>query len=315
MPVTILDAWTSTADLPAGAHAHAASAGNNRCGLLAFTHEQMGGGGLTISTQVTWGGENVTEITDIVAGDITAYHNLLWLGFLTESQIANMVGSTVVVAFDNDDVNPGDGVGPFDNAKAESAFYQDVDQAALPDPNDDNTTGTGTASAILPADTATINIPLDAKAVVVAVSGQGTAADEITAATGYTARVSVLGPTNGHSIFAFDRDATTADASHNPSFPCASANRLAASIIVLEFEAAAPVLDQDGFQFINDDGSEITATDIAAEDTNINRPRETNTRLRVQVDTTIGDPPAATRTLQYKEVADPADEWRDVPLT
>lgn len=82
-----------------------------------------------------------------------------------------------------------------------------------------------------------------------------------------------------------------------------------------DISSGVAVLDQDGFQFINDDGSESAATDIAAEDTNITRDADENTRLRIQVDTTGGDPDAATRTLQYKEVADSANEWRDVPLT
>ncbi len=73
--------------------------------------------------------------------------------------------------------------------------------------------------------------------------------------------------------------------------------------------------DQDGFQFINDDGSESGATDLAAEDTNITAGKESNVRLRVQIDSVGDDPPSVTRTLQYKEVGDPSGEWRDVPLT
>lgn len=85
---------------------------------------------------------------------------------------------------------------------------------------------------------------------------------------------------------------------------------------VVAFEVQANLAyDQDGFQFINDDGSESTATDLAAEDTNISRDRELNTRLRIQIDTTNADPPTEQTALQYKEVGDPADEWRDVPLT
>lgn len=72
---------------------------------------------------------------------------------------------------------------------------------------------------------------------------------------------------------------------------------------------------QDGFQFINDDGTEITATDLAAEDTNITRDKALNTRLRIQIDTTLGAPPSVQNTLQYKEVGDSGSEWRDVPLT
>lgn len=235
----ILDSWISTADLVASTHSHAASAGSNRVGVLMFTHEQQGGGGLTISTTVTWGGQDVTEVKDFFTGGVGGYHDLLWVGILDEAGIDAMSGSDVVVVFDNDDVSgPPDGTGPFGNAKAQSAFYEDVDQGSLPTPNVDNDTGTGTASAIVIARSGTLNVIADAKVVVCAVSGQGTTADEITAATGYTIRASVIGATNDHSCFAFDRDAVTSDATHNPSFPCASANRLGIVAIALENAAA-----------------------------------------------------------------------------
>lgn len=100
----------------------------------------------------------------------------------------------------------------------------------------------------------------------------------------------------------------TPDIEWNPN----TANATIIGYIAFELQ---PVYDQDGFQFINDDGSETTATDLAAEDTNVTQPKTTNTRLRVQTDITAGEPPSATRTLQYKEVGDPDAEWRDVPLT
>lgn len=70
--------------------------------------------------------------------------------------------------------------------------------------------------------------------------------------------------------------------------------------------------DQDGFRFYDDDGSESAATALAAEDTNISRGKNTNTRLRVQTDNT-GDAPTQQATLQYNKVGD--SDWRDVPLT
>jgi len=236
MPVTILDAWTNTADLVAGAHSHAASAGSNRIGVLMFTHEQQGGGGLTISGTVTWGGQNVTEVADFFTGSVTSYHDLLWVGIMLEAQIAAMSGSTVSQAFDNDDVSgPPDGTGPFGNAKAQSAFYQDVVQKT-PD-EVDNDTGTGTASSIVIARTGSLNVATDSKAVVCAVSGQGSTSDDINIATGYTNEAEIIGATNDHSCFAFHRTATTSDATHNPSFPCTSANRLGIVGLELEFEA------------------------------------------------------------------------------
>ncbi len=80
-------------------------------------------------------------------------------------------------------------------------------------------------------------------------------------------------------------------------------------------DASATFYDQDGFQFIKDNGSESAAGILAQEDTDITRNKGLNTRLRIQVDTTNLAPPSEQNTLQYKEVGDPDDEWRDIPLT
>lgn len=83
---------------------------------------------------------------------------------------------------------------------------------------------------------------------------------------------------------------------------------------VIEWAILTFTSDQDGFRFYNDDGSESAATAIAAEDTNISRAKETNTRLRTQTDFT-GDPPTQQLGLEYRKVGDAATEWRLIPLT
>lgn len=62
-------------------------------------------------------------------------------------------------------------------------------------------------------------------------------------------------------------------------------------------------IDQEGFRFRNDDGDEDEATWIASQDTNINRPSNTNTRLRMLLNATE-NPDTAQYQLEYKKSTD-----------
>ncbi len=59
-------------------------------------------------------------------------------------------------------------------------------------------------------------------------------------------------------------------------------------------------LEQEGFKWRNDDGTEITATDLAAQDANITRWRNVNTRLRMLINAT-GNPDPAQFRLEYRK--------------
>lgn len=75
---------------------------------------------------------------------------------------------------------------------------------------------------------------------------------------------------------------------------------------------AAVTLEQEGFRFRDDTGSESAAAWLAAQDTNISRPRDLNTRLRMLVNAT-GDPASQALTLQYRKQGDTdALAWRSV---
>ena len=83
-----------------------------------------------------------------------------------------------------------------------------------------------------------------------------------------------------------------------------------------EFEVAgdtASTLDQEGFRFRNDDGSESAATWKQLQDVDDSVAKATNTRLRVLLDST-GDPGSEQFQLEYKETADGTIEYRKVPL-
>ncbi|MFI5401309.1 MAG: hypothetical protein ACHQ1G_00005, partial [Planctomycetota bacterium] len=74
---------------------------------------------------------------------------------------------------------------------------------------------------------------------------------------------------------------------------------LDATVFLIEFvAAAAPTIEQEGFRFRADDGSESGASFLAAQDTDITRPKATNTRLRVLANAT-GDPASKQFQLEY----------------
>lgn len=64
-------------------------------------------------------------------------------------------------------------------------------------------------------------------------------------------------------------------------------------------EANTETLEQEGFRWRDDDGSESAATWLASQDSNITRDVSTNTRLRVLLNGT-GRPPATTHRLEYR---------------
>jgi hypothetical protein len=70
--------------------------------------------------------------------------------------------------------------------------------------------------------------------------------------------------------------------------------------VYIEVDYTSATLEQEGFRFRNDDGSETTATWKAAQDTNIKIKADTNTRLRALVNAT-GDPSAQNYQLEFRE--------------
>lgn len=66
---------------------------------------------------------------------------------------------------------------------------------------------------------------------------------------------------------------------------------------------------QTGFRFRDDDGSEATASPLAAQNVHISRDKEVNTRLRVQIVSV--DPDTSRYSLQYRKKGT-SDNWRTV---
>jgi hypothetical protein len=72
-------------------------------------------------------------------------------------------------------------------------------------------------------------------------------------------------------------------------------------------------VDQDRYRWRSDDGSETAATWLANEDTNITRDKNLNTRLRILLNATTGDPISAQYQLEYKKSTD--STWVKVPTS
>lgn len=73
------------------------------------------------------------------------------------------------------------------------------------------------------------------------------------------------------------------------------------TIIINGTVADGSTLEQEGFRWRADDGSESGATALAAQDTDIVQPKSTNTRLRVLVNST-GDRGSESYQLEFRQV-------------
>lgn len=82
------------------------------------------------------------------------------------------------------------------------------------------------------------------------------------------------------------------------------------AILCATYKSTLLAYEQEGFRFRNDDGSETTATWLAAQDANVTAPKATNIRLRILTDSANVDPPTKRLKLQYRKVGD--DGWRDL---
>ena len=77
-------------------------------------------------------------------------------------------------------------------------------------------------------------------------------------------------------------------------------------------ELLSSTIEQEGFQFRDDDDNEADATNLGAQDENLTRARELNTRLRMLLNAT-GDPASEQLRCDYRRLEDADAEYRAVP--
>jgi len=221
--VTILDPWVVDGSYATQDDTFNVSAGTDRLVLVALSAEKNGSGPMSV-TSVSLGDQVLTELFDFTAGGSSGYHNLNWLGYLPESQIAARSGSALTIVYAN---APGN---PFDEPKIHYASYQNVDQAS---PIADSGSNTSTSASSLQLGS-TITAGEGDKIVAFNVIGQHYSPGLSTG--GYTEETESIGATNGHASAAYHRTATSAT-TENPTFTSSTGTRMAVSAVVLNAAA------------------------------------------------------------------------------
>jgi hypothetical protein len=169
---------------------------------------------------VMLGDQILTELFDFTVGSSTAYHNLNWVGYLLESEIAARSGSELTISYSNTPSNP------FDSPKIYYASFENVDQLA---PIADSGSNASTNAASLQLGTALIASDGDK---IVGFNVLGQHYDPGLSTAGYTEEAETIGATNGHASAIYHRTATTSII-ENPTFTSATATRMAVSAVVL----------------------------------------------------------------------------------
>jgi len=221
-PVALLDSWvgdgsyTTIQDLD-----FVPSAGSNRLVVIAVTAEKNASGPMDVD-QVKLGDALLTEIDQIITGPATAYHNILWTGYLYEAGIVGRTGDTITVTWTN---APND---PFGEQKVAVATYQYVNQTT---PIADFSSAITLASSTLQPGSVTVEN--GDKVIYGAVAASQLDVNPIhSAPVGYTEQLEILGPLNDHTIVVSDRDATTIS-TENPLATWDSSTRLGMTAAVL----------------------------------------------------------------------------------
>jgi hypothetical protein len=210
--VAILDDW-------AVGNTFAVSPGTDRFVLVFISAEKNGGGPMDIGS-VFLGNQQLVEHFDFTVGSSTAYHNLNWVGYLRETQIALLDSTAITVNYDNAPSNP------FDQPKIHHASYAFVDQTT---PIADYSSNTSTNASSLQLSNP-LNVSTGNQVVAFNVLGQHYNPGLSTA--GYSEETQVIGATNGHASATYERFVTTSG-SENPTFTSATSTRMAVSAIVL----------------------------------------------------------------------------------
>jgi PKD repeat protein len=218
--VTILDAWAVDGSYATQDAIFNVSAGTDRIVLVGLSAEKNGNGPIAV-TSVSLGDQELTEVFDFTVGSSGAYHNLHWLGYLLESEIAARSGSELTVTYANQPSNP------FDEPKIHYASYEHVDQTTPIGDSDSNFSTNASSLQLINALTAGDGD----KIVGLNVLGQHYVPGLST--SGHTEETDSIGANNGHTSAAYHRTATTS-VTENPTFTSATATRMAVSAVVLK---------------------------------------------------------------------------------
>jgi len=237
--VSLIGSWASDSDYTDGA-SYTPGAGSNRIVLVMITAEGNNTGSLIGVSSATLGGQTLTYINDadgVTVGLASGYHNIVWLGYLDESGIGSMSGTTLSITWST---TPND---PFGPPEVQFATYENVDQTT---PIADHASNSNTAATTIQA--GSVSVGDGDQLVYVTVAGQP---GDHTAPSGYTEQIEMDGPANDHSNASAQRDATTSS-TEDPIATWSLSTRLAIISSVLNALASSgtiisPSIDYDSF--------------------------------------------------------------------
>jgi hypothetical protein len=217
--VTILDGWVVDGSYATQDAVFNVSAGTDRIVLVAVSAEKNQGGPISVAS-VRLGDQTLTELFDFTVGGANAYHNLHWVGYLLESQIAARSGSGLTIAYANAPSNP------FDAPKIHYASYEHVDQIT---PIADFASNSSTSASTLQLTQA---LTAGGGDTIVGFNVLGQHYDPGLSTAGYTEETQSIGANNGHASGTYHRTATTG-VIENPTFTSSTSTRMAVSAMVL----------------------------------------------------------------------------------
>ena len=193
--------WTTDSDLLGGS-GYTPGPGSNRIAMVALQLQSDSTSPISFSA-ITLGGLTPSQVVSrLIATDGFGYHGLLWIGYLTESQIAAMSGNALSITWINTPVNT------FGQQTAVYATYENVDQASPIRSSSSATTTTGTTQQ-----PGNVSVSEGDRALYVTWHGYG---GTHTAPSGYTERCDFNGGEFGVYAAGADRD-TTAAGTENPA--------------------------------------------------------------------------------------------------
>ena len=117
------------------------------------------------------------------------------------------------------------------------------------------------------------------------------------------------GPMDAKTVFGAFKVLTATGTVETTATMSSGADVYMAGIATFKKAAASATLEQEGFRWFNDDGSESASTAAAAQDTSITAAAGQTRRIRMLLDAT-GDPATTQYKLQYKLSTD--GSWTDV---
>lgn len=176
-----------------------------------------------------------------------------------------------------------------------SFVAQEISGSDTTAPLDKYTSAQGSSTA--PSSGATATTSTANQFVVGGVSYFGTAVTPA-AGSGYSNSVTVAF-TNASG--AQESKVISGAAAQTATFTLSSSRDWACGVATFKASGAVATMEQEGFGFYKDDGSESTMTTLAAQDTNVIRATLTNTILRLLINAT-NDPASQTFQIEYRQV-------------